>query len=223
MNFDTEFARENMLQQQIRCWDVFSPHVLDALRNIPREHFVPEQYADLAFADTMLPLGNSDTDHAQKMLSPKLEGRILQELNIQSTDCALVIGTGSGYLTACLARLARHVTSIDVSTTLIDTAGKRLDELGIANVDLRVQDMFDRPAAARFDVIVVTGSLPVYDSRIDTWLKPGGRAFVVIGTAPAMEACRIERSVNDEITYKSLFETVIPPLVNSKSEERFSF
>jgi len=214
MNLDTEFARKNMVRQQVRCWDVSSPRVLSALENVPREHFVPEQYANLAFADVMLPLDQNGTDHERKMLNPKLEGRILQELNIQPTDCALVIGTGSGYLTACLARLARHVTSIDSSADMIDKAEQRLDDLGIVNVELRVQDMFDRPAAARFDVIAVTGSLPVYDARIEAWLKPGGRAFVVVGTAPAMEACLVERSSNDEITYRSLFETVIPPLAN---------
>lgn len=223
MNLDTEFARHNMIQQQVRCWAVSSPTVLDALRNVPREHFVPEQYADLAFADTMLPLSTGSAGNQRKMLSPQLEGRILQELDIRPANCALVIGTGSGYLTACLARLTRHVTSIDVSADLIDTAGQRLDDLGIVNVDLRVADMFDWPATARFDVIAVTGSLPVYDARIETWLKPGGRAFVVIGTAPAMEACLIERSEKDEISVRSLFETVIPPLDNSESVERFDF
>jgi protein-L-isoaspartate(D-aspartate) O-methyltransferase len=214
MNLDTEFARKNMIQQQVRCWGVSSPRVLGVLKNVPREHFVPEQYASLAFADVMLPLDKSGTGHERKMLNPKLEGRILQELNLQPTDCALVIGTGSGYLTACLAKLTRHVTSIDSSAEMINKAGQHLDDLGIANVELRVQDMFDRPTAARFDVIAVTGSLPVYDSRIEAWLKPGGRAFVVVGTAPAMEACLVERSNKDEISYRSLFETVIPPLAN---------
>jgi len=215
MNLDTEFARKNMVQQQIRCWDVSSPSILKTLKNVPRELFVPEQYANLAFADVMLPLGKGDTGHEHKMLKPQLEGRILQELKIQPTDRALVIGTGSGYLTACLAQLTRHVTSIDLSADMISLAEQHLDELGMTNVELRVEDIFDQPATAEFDIIAVTGSLPVYDARIETWLKPGGRAFVVVGTAPAMEACRIERSVNDEITYQSLFETVIPPLANA--------
>ena len=223
MNLDTELARKNMVQQQIRCWDVSSPAVLDALENVPREHFVPEHYAELAFANVMLPLGRDDAGHQHMMLNPQLEGRILQELKIQPTDCALVIGTRSGYLTACLAQLARHVTSIDRSVDMITLAEQRLDELGITNVDLRVQDMFDRPAATRFDVIAVTGSLPVYDARIEAWLKPGGRAFVVVGSAPAMEACLIERSEKDEISYQSLFETVIPPLANSGAVKKFNF
>lgn len=223
MNFDTEFARNNMIQQQVRCWAVSSPSVLDALRNVPREYFVPGQYAHLAFADAMLPLDTDSAGGQQKMLSPQLEGRILQELDIRPADSALVIGTGSGYLTACLARLTRHVTSIDVSAKLIDAARQRLDDLGIVNVELRIVDMFDQPAPARFDVIAVTGSLPVYDARIEAWLKPGGRAFVVIGTAPAMEARLIERSDKDEISVRSLFETVIPPLANIGLVEQFNF
>lgn len=223
MNLDTDFARKNMVRQQVRCWNISSPRVLDALENVPREHFVPGQYADLAFADVMLPLGRDDAGHEQKMLNPKLEGRILQALDLQPTDCALVIGTGSGYLTACLARLTRHVTSIDSSADQIVKARQRLDDLGITNVELRIQNMFDRPAAAEFDVIAVTGSLPVYDPRIEAWLKPCGRAFVVVGTAPVMEACLVERSKKDEIAYRSLFETVIPPLANSGSVEGFNF
>ncbi len=223
MNLDTEFARKNMIQQQIRCWDVSSPRVLEALNSVPREHFVPEKFADLAFADVPLPLSTDATGHEHKTLKPILEGRILQTLDIQPDDCALLIGTGSGYLTACLARLARHVTSIDLSAEVIETVRQRLEDFDITNVDLRVQDMFDRPAAARFDVIAVTRSLPAYDARIEAWLKPGGRAFVVVGTAPVMEACLIERSKKDEISIRSLFETVIPPLANSGSVEQFSF
>jgi len=204
-----------MVRQQIRCWDVSSPRILAVLENVPREHFVPAQYAHLAFADTTLPLqANADGDD-QMMMKPNLEGRILQELDIQATDKALVVGTGSGYLTACLARLAKHVTSIDTAADRTEKARQRLDDLGIVNVDLHVQDEFDQPVTTRFDVIAVTGSLPVYDACIEAWLNPGGRAFVVVGTAPAMEACLIERSNADEISYRSLFETVIPPLANA--------
>ena len=223
MNIDTEFARRNMVLQQVRCWDVSSAAVLDAIGNVPREHFVPAQYADLAFADVMLPLETDDAGHVQKMLTPKLEGRILQVLEIQPDDSALVVGTGSGYLTACIAKLARHVTSIDRSADMVGQARRRLDDLGIMNVELRVQDMFDRPAAPAFDIIAITGSMPVLDPRIEAWLKPGGRAFVVLGAAPAMEACLVARSQSGEISYRSLFETVIPPLANTGAVERFSF
>jgi protein-L-isoaspartate(D-aspartate) O-methyltransferase len=212
---DTETARRNMVRQQIRCWDVFSPRILEVLENVPREHFVPAQFANLAFADTMLPLDTIAAGDEQKMLKPNLEGRILQELDIRATDKALVIGTGSGYLTACLARLARHVTSVDTFAARIEKVQQRCDDLGITNIDLYVQDVFDQPVTDRFDVIAVAGSLPVYDSGIEAWLNPGGRAFVVVGTAPAMEACLIEKSGTDEISYRSLFETVIPALVNA--------
>ncbi|MDP6416036.1 MAG: protein-L-isoaspartate O-methyltransferase [Gammaproteobacteria bacterium] len=212
-----------MVRQQVRCWDVPDPRVLDALENVPREHFVPEEYADLAFADVMLPLGKDATGHERMMLKPNLQGRILQDLNIEPTDCALVIGTGSGYLTACIARLTRHVTSIDLSPDMVDQARQRLDDLDITNVDLQVRNMADQPTTTKFDVIIVTGSLPVYDSRIDSLLKPGGRAFVVIGTAPAMEVRLIECSNENEISYRSLFETVIPPLTISESVEHFEF
>jgi len=215
MNLDTETARRNMVRQQIRCWDVSSPRILEVLENVPREHFVPAQFANLAFADTMLPLDTIVAGDEQKTLNPKLEGRILQELDIRTTDKALVIGTGSGYLTACLARLARHVTSVDTSAQRVEKVRQCCDDLGIANIDLHVQDVFAQPVTDRFDVIAVAGSLPVYDAGIEAWLNPGGRAFVVVGTAPAMEACLINRSDTDEISYRSLFETVIPPLANA--------
>jgi protein-L-isoaspartate(D-aspartate) O-methyltransferase len=215
MNLDIEIARRNMVRQQVRCWDVYNPRILDVLENVPREHFVPAQFANLAFADVMLPLHANAAGDEQKMLKPNLEGRILQELNIQAADKALVVGTGSGFLTACLARLAQHVTSVDTAADQVEKVQQRLDDLGIANIDLHVQDVFDQPVSARYDVIAVTGSLPVYESCIEDWLNPGGRAFVVVGTAPAMEACLIERSATDEISYRSLFETVIPPLVNA--------
>jgi protein-L-isoaspartate(D-aspartate) O-methyltransferase len=133
MNLDTEFARKNMVLQQIRCWDVSSPSILNTLKNVPRELFVPEQYANLAFADVMLPLGKDDTGHEHRMLKPQLEGRILQELKVQPTDRALVIGTGSGYLTACLAQLTRHVTSIDLSADMTSLAEKRSSDVGEIN------------------------------------------------------------------------------------------
>jgi len=223
MNFDTEFARTNMVRQQVRCWDVSSPRVLAALESVPREHFVPAQYADLAFADVMLPLDPDNAKQDQKMLKPKLQGRMLQVLDVQPTDSTLVIGTGSGYLTACFAQLARHVTSIDSSADIIERARQRLDDLGIANADLHIQDIFEQAVTNQFDVIAVTGSLPVYDARIEAWLRPGGRAFVVVGTAPAMEVCLVERSQKGEISYRSLFETVIPPLTNAPQPPSVEF
>jgi len=223
MNLDTDIARENMIQQQVRCWDVSSPRILEVLKNVPRELFVPEQYADLAFADARLPLGKDSAGNERKMLSPQLEGRILQELDIQPTDCALVIGADGGYLTACLARLARYVTCIDSSAEMIDRIRQRLDDLDMTNVELRVQDVHDPAISIQYDVVVITGSLPAYDSRMESWLRPGGRAFVVVGTAPAMEALLVKRSARGEVSLRSLFETVIPPLTNSVPAKQFRF
>jgi protein-L-isoaspartate(D-aspartate) O-methyltransferase len=209
MQIDFELARRNMLQQQVRCWNVSNPRVLDVLSNLPRENFVDPEYESLAFADTGLPLNPGS---GQTMLTPQLEGRILQALDPQPDETVLEIGTGSGYLTACLARLARHVTSIDISRELVDAAGVRLDELGISNCDLVVQDVYQRDEAVTFDVVAVTGSIGAYDPRFEQWLNPGGRAFVIVGTPPAMEACVITRQVEGPALVESLFETVVPPL-----------
>lgn len=209
MTLDTELARRNMVQQQLRCWKVSNPRVLSALQSVPREHFVAEEFAQLAFADINLPL---DEQSGQRMLAPRIEGRILQALDPQPTDRVLEVGTGSGYLTACLARLAQHVTSIDVSAARVEVARERLDQLGISNCDLLVQDVYERREAHTFDAIAVTGSIRAYDPRFEQWLNPGGRAFVVIGTAPAMEACLITQTMEGQARVDSLFETVIPPL-----------
>jgi len=222
MNFDLELARQFMVQQQIRCWNVSNPRVLDALQSVPRENFVAPEYASLAFADTSLPL---DASSHQTMLTPQLEGRMLQELDPGPDERVLQIGIGSGYLTACLARLARHVTGIDVSPTRVESAQARLDDLGIANCDLRVQDVYRRNEAHTFDVIAVTGSIRIYDPRFEQWLNPGGRAFVVVGTPPAMEACLITQTVDGPARIDSLFETILPPLAvpGETGKRRFRF
>ncbi|MFW2405182.1 MAG: protein-L-isoaspartate O-methyltransferase family protein [Gammaproteobacteria bacterium] len=209
MNFDPDTARKNMVRQQIRCWDVTNPRVLDVMDAIPRDHFVSDEFSTLAFVDTELPL---DAISRQRMLTPQLQGRILQALCPQPEDTVLEVGTRSGYLTACLARLARHVTSIDASATRIDAATDRLNSLGISNCDLRVQDVYQRSEPHAFDVIAVTGSIAKYDPRFEQWLKPGGRAFVVIGKRPAMEACLITREPDGQTRVDSLFETVVSPL-----------
>jgi len=222
MNLDTDLARHNMIQQQVRCWDVSNPRVLSVLESVPRENFVVPEYVSLAFADTNLPL---DAASDQTMLTPQLEGRILQELEPGPNDRVLEIGTGSGYLTACLARLTQHVTSIDVSPAFVATAQTRLDDLGIANCDLRAQDVYRRNEAHTFDVIAVTGSIRAYDPRFEQWLNPGGRAFVVIGTPPAMEACVIRQTADGQARVESLFETSIPPLAvpGDTGNPRFRF
>ena len=208
MHLDTELARRNMVQQQVRCWDVSDPRVLHVLQTVPREHFVADGYETLAFADTNLPLTRSSV---HTMLTPQLEGRILQTLAPQAGERVLEIGTGSGYLTACLARLANHVTSIDMSDERVATAAARIRDLGIANCNIQVQDVYERSEADAFDVIAVTGSIRAYDPRFEQWLNTGGRAFLVIGTPPAMEACLITR-MDDGVKVDSLFETIMAPL-----------
>jgi len=219
MHLDTELARRNMVQQQVRCWDVGNPRVLHALQSVPREHFVADGYQSLAFADTNLPLTRSS---AQTMLKPQLEGRILQVLAPQADERVLEIGTGSGYLTACLARLAKSVTSIDVSGECVATATARIRDLGISNCEIVEQDVYERSDADTFDVIAVTGSIHAYDPRFEQWLNSGGRAFVVIGTPPAMEACLITR-MEDGVMVDSLFETVMAPLALPGGAEAASF
>ena len=218
MNINTDAARAQMVKQQVRAWDVLDPAVLAVLEETPRERFVPKPYRSLAFADTNIPLADG-----QVMLTPQVTGRLLQALEISAHDRALVVGTGSGFLTACVARLAYHVTSIDSHADLVAEAGRKLAELEINNCDLLVQDVFEMTADEEFDVIAVTGSLPKYDPRFESWLKLGGRLFLIVGEAPIMAATRVRRAGIDEWIRESLFETVVPPLTNAPETERFTF
>jgi protein-L-isoaspartate(D-aspartate) O-methyltransferase len=154
MNMNSDVARENMIAQQVRAWDVLDPRVLGVMERTPRERFVPERYQAVAFADTAIPLA-----HGQFMLAPKLQGRILQALELSPHDRVLEVGTGSGFLTACLAALAFHVTSIDIYTDMLESAGQRLRDLGIENCDLKVADVFGMDADQSYDAIAVTGSI----------------------------------------------------------------
>ena len=221
MDLDTELARRNMTHQQIRCWDVLNTKVLDALAGVPREHFVPEQYGNLAFADTPLPIAPGHAMEAT--LSPTLEGKILEALDIQPNDRALIVGIGNGYLTACLTRLCQDVTGIDASPELVEASRQKLTDIGISTVRLKVQEPFADEMKQQFDVVAITGSLPQYDQTIETWLKPGGRAFVVTGLAPVMAALLIRRAADGEISTESLFETVIAPLPNLNPKPTFDF
>lgn len=206
-----------MLGQQIRAWEVLDDRVLRAIADTPRERFVPSDYRDLAFADTEIPIG-----HGQQMLAPKMEGRILQALQIERVDEVLEIGTGTGYLTACLARLGQQVASVDIVPDFVTSARARLGELELANVEIEAADALamDVPAG-RFDAIAVTGSVPELDVRFIQMLRPGGRLFVVVGRAPAMEARLITRHADGAWTTESLFETVLTPLINAERPEPF--
>jgi len=211
-----EAARAQMLGQQIRAWEVLDERVLRALEQTPREHFVPEDYRDLAFADTEIPLA-----HGQAMLAPKIEGRLLQALKIEPIDEVLEIGTGTGFLTACLARLGRRVQSVDIFPEFVDSARAKLAAEGRANVELATADAQELELPGRFDAIALTASLPVLDDAFVRMLKPGGRLFVVIGRAPIMEARLITLQPSGDTTSQSLFETVLTPLINAELPEPF--
>ena len=216
----TEKARFNMIEQQIRPWDVLDRRVLEVFEQIPREAFVPEAYRNLAFADIEIPIG-----HAEAMMAPKVEARMMQALAVQPKDEALEIGTGSGFITACLARLAARVTSIEIHAELVEAARTRLTERRIANLELRTGDALSHLGEQRYDVIAVTGSLPLADQshELAQCLTLGGRMFVVIGEAPVMEATLVTRIWEDQYTVESLFETELRPLVNARTPQRFHF
>lgn len=215
---DTRAARRQMVDQQIRTWDVLDVRVLDALASIPREAFVPAPYRTVAFADAPIPIGL-----AQTMLAPKLHGRILQALDVDPADSALEVGTGTGYLAACLSKLAARTKSIDIHPQFIDQARATLAALPLAPVDLEVRDAFSSAALGEYDVIALTGSMPRYDARFERSLAVGGRLFAVVGTAPVMEAILVRRVGNDEWVRESLFETVIEPLIGAPAAEKFVF
>jgi protein-L-isoaspartate(D-aspartate) O-methyltransferase len=217
---DIEQARYNMVEQQIRPWEVLDQEVLNLLFQVKREDFVPEAYRSLAFVDMEIPLG-----HGEVMLSPKLEARMLQELAVEPTDRVLEIGTGSGYLTALLAKRAAHVTSVDIQPEFTAQAGAKLAGHGIVNVTLETGDAsrgWDKHGP--YDVIVVTGSLPVLPDTLAKQLAPHGRLLAVVGEAPVMEARLITCVMAPGVCRTTeLFETVIPPLRNALQAPHFVF
>lgn len=216
---DFEQARFNMIEQQVRPWDVLDQQVLDTMNSIPREAFVPKRYQSLAFADTNIPLGNG-----QVMMAPKVEGRMLQALSIRPEDYILEIGTGSGYVTACLAALGKHVTSFDIFPEFTEAAGARLAEQGIRNVTLSTNDdAAERATSARYDVIAVTGSLPELQDQFRNNLEIGGRLFVIAGSLPIMEAWLVTRIDENNWASEPLFETSIPPLLHAAAPRAFEF
>jgi len=216
MNFDS--ARVQMVEQQVRAWDVLDEKVLDTLTQVPREHFVPEAYRELAFADTAIDLGHDET-----MMTPQQEGRLLQALELRTTDNVLEIGTGSGFLTACLARLAGRVRSMEIHEDFCIRARERLAALGVDNVNIDCADAMNLAQRNRYDAVAITGSLPRLDQRFRDALKIGGRLFVVVGEAPVMEALLITRVTDEEWVQEALFETVVPPLKNVPEITHFEF
>jgi protein-L-isoaspartate(D-aspartate) O-methyltransferase len=215
---DTLAARRQMVDQQIRTWEVLDPRVLDALSAVPREFFVPSKYRELAFADAPIPIG-----FGQSMLAPKLQGRILQALSVNATDSVLEVGTGTGYLAACLSLLASATHSIDIHAGFISAAAANLHEVPQAQVRLETRDAFGAAPLGEFDAIAVTGSLPVYDTRFERALRIGGRLFAIVGVAPVMDAVLVRRVDSTEWIRESLFETVIDPLINATAVQEFIF
>ncbi|GAB1232637.1 protein-L-isoaspartate O-methyltransferase [Ferrigenium sp. UT4] len=213
-----EQARFNMIEQQIRPWDVLDPRVLELLKVVRREQFVPPASKALAFVDTEIPLG-----HGASMWTPKLEARALQALALQATDSVLEVGSGSGYLTALLARMAAQVTSVEIEPELSAQAARNLATHHIDNVNLQVGDAAQGWGEAEYDAIVLTGSTPVLPPAFKQQLKIGGRLFAVVGDAPAMQAQLITRTAADTFETRTLFETNVTPLRNALQPERFVF
>jgi protein-L-isoaspartate(D-aspartate) O-methyltransferase len=214
-----EQARSNMVEQQIRTWEVLDQDVLDLLYLVPREEFVPAEHRALAFSDLEIPIGQGE-----RMWQPKLEARVLQELAIRRTDRALEVGTGSGYFAALLSHRCAQVCSVEINPALAEFGRRNLERHGIDNLTLELGDAARGWAKhAPYDVIVLTGSTPVLPEAFLEQLSPGGRLFAVVGEAPAM-AARLVTSVRPgENRSTDLFETVIRPLVNAERPSRFKF
>ena len=216
---DVERARFNMIEQQIRTWEVLDPRVLDLLSRVRREEFVPAVYRALAFVDMEIPIG-----HGEKMLQPKLEARMLQELALRPSDRILEVGTGSGYMTALLATLGAHVFSVDVVEEFTRGAAQKLAAHALTNVTLETGDAARGwPKHGPYDAIVLTGSVPMLADAFRASLTPGGRLFAVVGEPPVMEAKLVTTVEAGGWNEMGLFETCIAPLRNAPQPERFVF
>jgi protein-L-isoaspartate(D-aspartate) O-methyltransferase len=216
----TANAREQMIEQQVRAWDVLDERVLGIFRKVPRDHFVPEQHRYMAYMDLEVPLPKG-----QHMLRPSVAGRLLQALELTGTERVLEIGAGSGFLTACLASVSAHVESIEVFPELAELAKSNLATLSIGSTQIVTADALAMPADARkrYGAIAVTGSLPIQDERFQRQLDIGGRLFIIVGEAPVMTARLVRRTAEDAWTSQSLFETVVDPLINARRPQEFTF
>ena len=211
-------VREQMIEQQVRAWDVLDTRVLDVLRRVPRELFVPEPQRYRAYADVEVPLARG-----QHMLRPSVAGRLLQAVLPLQAERVLEVGAGSGFITACLRSMAGKVRSLEIFPELAEAAYRNLAALGMRDVEVVEADALQGDGAAQYDVIAVTASLPLYDARFEQMLTVGGRLFVVIGEPPVMEARLVQRTAESAFATQSLFETVIDPLVNAVQPPRFTF
>ena len=216
---DIEQARFNMIEQQIRPWDVLNTDVLDVIQSVKRERYVPEEHIKLAFADLEIPL-----DHGQVMMSPKVEARILQALQPDVEDEVLEVGTGSGYLAACLAAMASHVTTIEYYADLSSSAQQRCTQNALNNVEFLIGNIFDRiNSLDSYDIIAVSASVPEYTSLFAEHLNVGGRLFIIVGNRPVMSAILVTCVAKNEYRREILFETEITPLITSIQDKVFTF
>ena len=219
MLINTELARQNMVENQVRPWEVLDPRVLEMLAGIRRENFVPARYRNLAFADLALPLG-----HGEVMLKPTIEGRLLQGLLLQPSDHVLEIGTGSGFLTACMASLANSVVTVERHADLAEMARKNLAAALVDNVLVHTADAITEfTREEQFDAVVVGGAVYALPERFRDWVKPGGRLFAIVGESPAMQAIVHTRVDETHWVQESLFETDVPYLKNAEPPRRFTF
>ena len=214
-----EQARTNMVEQQIRTWEVLDQEVLDLLYVVPREEFVPPRHRGLAFSDLEIPIGEGE-----RMWQPKMEARVLQELSLRKTDRVLEVGTGSGYLAALMSHRAARVVSVELKTALAAFGRANLERHGADNVVAEIGDAARGwPGHAPYDVIVLTGSTPLLPPGLAEQLAPGGRLFAVVGEAPAMTAQLVTATAPGAWHSSALFETVIAPLANAEQPPRFRF
>ena len=211
-------AREQMIEQQVRAWDVLDARVLEILRQVPREAFVAAQHRFLAFADVEIPL-----PCGQHMLRPSVVGRLLQALALTGRERVLEVGSGSGFVTACLRAGSASVRSLELFPELAELARRNIASLGLRDVDVVTEDATRLGSDTRYDAIAVTASLPIPDERFQRQLTVGGRLFVVVGVPPVMEARLIRRITEDAWGTESLFETVIDPLVHATRPQGFVF
>jgi protein-L-isoaspartate(D-aspartate) O-methyltransferase len=211
-------VREQMIEQQVRAWDVLDTRVLEVLRRVPRELFVAEAQRYRAYADVEVPLARD-----QHMLRPSVAGRLLQAVLPQHAERVLEVGAGSGFVTACLRAMSSRVRSLEIFPELAETAYRNLAALGMRDVEVVEADALQGDNGARYDVIAVTASFPLYDVRFEEMLTVGGRLFVVVGEPPVMEARLVRRTAESAFATQSLFETVIDPLVNAARPPRFTF
>lgn len=215
---NTDFSMNQMIKQQVRAWDVLDPRILNTMKEVPRNRFVPLEYQQVAYADYAIPL-----DGGRSMLRPTVVGKMLQALNPQPHESVLEIGTGSGYVTACLATLAARVHSIDTQGDLIEQASQVCADLKLGNVSFSKNEGFEPDAERHYDVVVVNGSLPTLDSRYERLLNVGGRLFVTTGDAPVMQANLITRVDMERTVCETVFETELPRLTGAVEPVEFEF